>query len=220
MHLTHIEIQKRLPLYKALFAAKPELPVVEKAATAVVQTRAGGTYVYSYADLADMEEAITPVLHNHGLMTDFEKHTDADGKEWLYGMLIHVESGTYKTSTWQITGHTNQDRGADITYGRRYLTGILTGVITDKDTDGKRTSDAPTREAEKPAPKRPRNLATAKQLREMDDLAREGHLPNVAAIVERPGISREDITKTEADKVIAAAHAARDQIDDTDPIDE
>lgn len=208
MHLTHSEIQTRLPLYKALLEAKPEMPVVEKEATAVIETRGGGRYAYSYADLADMETAIEPVLTRNGLLVDFEKHTDKDGKDWLYGMLIHVDSGAYKTSEWEITGRTNQDRGGDITYGRRYLTGLLTGVITDKDVDGKRTTPdipAPTPGQTTPT-KRPKGAATPEQLRELDDMARAGKLPNIQQILKRAA-TPQDITRAEATQILKAAAA-------------
>lgn len=205
MTLTTTDIQNRLPLYKALMEARPHMPTVEKAATATVQTRNGGTYEYSYADLADMDEALRPVLHTHGLLVDFEMHTDDQGKKWLHGLLIHVESGAYKTSEWEITGHTNQDRGGDITYGRRYLTGILTGVLTGKDTDGKPDTGrdtAPTRQ--RPTQKTAAKLATPEQVARIDALAEAGELPNLRKVLGRqPG--KHDITAAEADKVIAAA---------------
>ena len=101
-------------------------------------------------------------------MIDFEMHKAEDGTPILTGMLIHPASGGYKTSEWDVTGRTPQDQGGSITYGRRYLTGILTGLITDEDTDGRQANPgapaAPARRAARPA-----SPATAEQIQQLID---------------------------------------------------
>lgn len=197
-------ITRNLELYKALLLAKGDLPVIGKNRTANIQTQGGRAYTYQYADLADIDREATPVLAQHGLMIDFEMHKADDGVPILTGMLIHPESGGYKTSEWEVTGRTPQDQGASITYGRRYLTGILTGIITDEDTDGRQANPG-----QRPAPKRaakPTDSATREQVNRLFELARAGV---DMAIVMHETIDRQatpdDLTQAEATKLLEAA---------------
>src|SRR5690606_40825318 len=126
-------IKANLAMYQALLQVKPHLPVVHKGKTAVVRHSNGGSHQYNYADLADVDRQVTPVLAEHGLMLDFEMHKTDTGELVLTGMLIHPESGGYKTREWDVTGRTPQDQGTRITYGPRDPTGIPTRPPTDHD---------------------------------------------------------------------------------------
>lgn len=200
-------VKRNAELYKALLRAKPDLPVIEKRKTARIQTNNGPAYSYSYADLADIDRQATPVLTQHGLLMDFEMHDLPDGTPMLTGMLIHPESGGFKTSEWKVTGRTPQDQGGSITYGRRYLTGILTGIITDEDTDGRQANPGAPAAAPKRQPK-PSNPATPEQIEQLGQANQAGI--DLGAIMQRtigrtatPG----DITSDEAAKVLSAAHS-------------
>ena len=197
-------IKANLAMYQALLQAKPHLPVVHKGKTAVVRHNNGGSHQYNYADLADVDRQVTPVLAEHGLMLDFEMHKTDTGELVLTGMLIHPESGGYKTSEWDVTGRTPQDQGTSITYGRRYLTGILTGLITDDDTDGRQAEPGA-----RPAPRRtkkPTNPASAEQIAQIGKASKAGL--DMRAIMQH-SIGRvatpDDITADEAARVIDAA---------------
>lgn len=204
-----IETMKaRAELYKALLAAKSDLPVIAKNRTATIQTNNGGRgYSYSYADLADIDRQVTPVLAAHGLMIDFEMHKADDGTPILTGMLIHPESGGYKASEWEVTGRTPQDQGGSITYGRRYLTGILTGVITDEDTDGRQANPGASAATPKRAA-RPASPATAEQVQQLMDAANTGIDMRVVMlkVIERKAMP-DDLTHDEAVKLLAALPA-------------
>lgn len=204
-------ITRNLDLYKALLAAKVELPVIGKARTASIQTQGGRAYTYTYADLADIDREATPVLAKHGLMIDFEMHKADDGTPILTGMLIHPASGGYKTSEWDVTGRTPQDQGGSITYGRRYLTGILTGLITDEDTDGRQANPGAPAATPKRAAK-PANPATDEQRQLVMDAAqvvnRSGMDFNIVVYetIKRQA-TPDDLTHEEAVKLLAAAAA-------------
>lgn len=203
-----IEAMKRnQELYKALLLAKTDLPVIEKRRTARIQTNNGPAYSYSYADLADIDQQVTPVLASHELMMDFEMHDAEDGTPILTGMLIHPESAGFKTSEWKVTGRTPQDQGASITYGRRYLTGILTGLITDEDTDGRQANPGAPAAAPKQQPK-PSNPATASQLEQLGQATANGIdlKPIMQQTIGRIAGQR-TITEDEATKVLQAAAA-------------
>lgn len=192
-------IQANLEMYRALLKAKSDLPVVEKTKTAVIQHNGGGQHRYSYADLADIDRQATPVLAHHGLLMDFEMHKSDDGVPVLVGMLIHPESGGYKTSEWDVTGRTPQDQGSSITYGRRYLTGILTGILTDDDTDGRQENPGARPPAKRQAPKNPATPEQLAQLREAGVDLRPIMQTTIGRLA-RP----DDITQDEAAKVLAA----------------
>jgi ERF superfamily protein len=195
-------ITRNAELYKALLQAKQKLPVIAKTKTANIQHNGGGSHRYSYADLADVDSQATPILAEHGLLVDFEMHKADDGNQILTGMLIHPESSGFKTSEWDVTGRTPQDQGSSITYGRRYLIGILTGIITDDDTDG-RQSQPGGRPAKRPeaAP----NAATRQQVSRLQELARGGvAMSDVMRQVIGRVATPDDLTADEAANLIKA----------------
>lgn len=197
-------IKRNQELYKALLLAKENLPVVGKDRTVVVQKNGGGSYKYSYADLADIDRKATPVLTERGLMIDFEMHKAEDGTPVLTGMLIHPESGGFKTSEWDVTGRTPQDQGSSITYGRRYLTGILTGIITDDDTDGQQTQPGAPAAPRQREPK-PADPATTEQIEQLTAAGQAGIDlgPIMQSTIGRVAGQR-TITREEAAKVLEA----------------
>lgn len=118
----------------ALVALQREAPKVHKGKTAHVPTKGGGSYSYSYADLADVADAAKPLLAKHGLA--FVCHPRATDRGYeLAGSLVH-ESGESVTGALELRGGNAQALGSDLTYFRRYLLGCLTGIITDEDDDG------------------------------------------------------------------------------------
>lgn len=118
-------------LAEALAKFQGEMPTVTKSKTAKVKTNTGADYSYTYADLADVTEACAPILAKHGLAFSCQP-----GRDGLVGMLLHA-SGQRLTGILPITGVTPQQVGSSLTYGRRYLFGCLTGVVTDDDDDGR-----------------------------------------------------------------------------------
>jgi hypothetical protein len=204
-------ITRNQELYKALLNARREMPVIEKKRNADIKMQSGGNYSYSYADLADIDRAATPVLAEHGLMVDFEMHDADDGTPILTGMLIHPDSAGFKTSEWKVTGRTPQDQGGSITYGRRYLTGILTGIITDDDTDGRQANPGAPAAAPKRQPK-PSNPATPEQLEQLGHASAAG-IDLEAVMLRTIGriAGKRSITQDEAAKVLDAAASATPQ---------
>lgn len=122
-------------LAEALAAFQAEMPTVAKAQKAVVPTKAGGSYTYTYAGLPDVVAAVTPLLTKHGLAFSCCPRRAEDGSYELAGVLLHT-SGESITGSLPIFGRQAQDIGSALTYGRRYLIGCMTGVVTDDDDDG------------------------------------------------------------------------------------
>ena len=146
-------------LNKALAAARGKFPTIHKGRSASVKTKDGPGYSYDYADLADVLDAVQPVLSAHGLVLIHEQTTTREplGVETV-AVLLH-ESGEEKRGLpcWLPCSGTMQPTqaiGSAMTYGRRYTTGPILGISPEADDDGNGASgnDAETKpKAEKPA---------------------------------------------------------------------
>lgn len=122
-------------LAAALAAFQSDLPRVGKDKTATVPTKSGGSYKYTYADLASLTHTVIPLLTKHGLSFVAAPRATTDGYE-LAGILLHT-SGEQIEGALPIYGRQPQEIGSAVTYARRYLLGCLTGVVTEDDDDGK-----------------------------------------------------------------------------------
>ena len=150
-------------LAAALSKFQAEVPVVAKGKTANVPMKGGGSYRYSYADLADVMRAGLPLLTRHGLSFSAAPRRTADGSYEVQGILLH-ESGEALTGELPVFGRTAQEIGSSITYNRRYLFGCLTGIVTDDDEDGSLAAAAEERtrpQAPPPPPPSPMDEARA-----------------------------------------------------------
>lgn len=125
-------------LAAALAAFQAEMPKIHKGKTAKVPTKAGGSYSYTYADLADMAQQVHPILAAHGLAFAAMPRMieGSPGKYELAARLMHSGSDEHIEGALPIQGGTFQEWGSALTYSRRYLLGCLTGVVTDDDDDG------------------------------------------------------------------------------------
>jgi hypothetical protein len=123
-------------LAAALAGFMADIPTVVKGKTATIPGRDGRSgYKYAYADLADVAAAAYPVLARHGLSFVAQpRHVEGLGL-MLVGVLRHA-SGDFDEGMLPITGRDAQAIGSSLTYGRRYLLGCMTGIVTDEDDDG------------------------------------------------------------------------------------
>lgn len=154
------ETKKPQSLVGALAQIQATMPVVRKGETAEVPTKSGGKYSYTYADLADVARAVYPILGEVGLAFIAMPTFRDDGKYVLVGELAH-DSGDSRTGEFMLPDRgTAQEVGSAISYGRRYLLGCLTGIVTgDQDDDGAAASKRPMREQQpKVEPKLDENL--------------------------------------------------------------
>ena len=140
-------------LETALAAFQAEMPTVNKGKTADT-----GKYKYKYADIADVTEAVMPLLSKHGLSFSVTPRAAENGYE-IAGILMHESRSGIVQGALPLFGRTSQEIGSSITYARRYLLGCLTGVVTDEDEDGKaasETSERPQRQQVSRAASTPR----------------------------------------------------------------
>jgi hypothetical protein len=167
-------------LFLALLAFQKEMPTVPKTKTARVPTKSGGQYTYTYADLAVVSAAATPLLAKHGLVFVATPAPGPHGYE-LVGRIIHAATTAEVTGSLPLFGTSSQDIGGSITYMRRYLMGCLTGIITDDDTDA---AEAPAQRAKQQDPRKPSpEKLTPAQIDDLRDWGKSGH--DVDAIVFR-----------------------------------
>jgi hypothetical protein len=121
---------------KALAAFQSDLPKVGKGQTAKVPTKSGGSYSYSYADLADITEVALPLLTKHGLSFSARPTLMPDGFVLAYSLLHtggHVEGGLYPLPDPERNGP--QAIGSAITYARRYALCAVTGIAPEDEDD-------------------------------------------------------------------------------------
>ena len=123
-------------LYTALAAVQAELPHIDKGNIGGGDTKDGKKGPkYKYADLADVSQAVLPLLAKHGLAFN-SKPTMVDGEFGLSYKLVH-KSGE-KDEGFVPFGRTGspQQTGSLITYYRRYCLCAITGAAPDADDDG------------------------------------------------------------------------------------
>jgi ERF superfamily len=131
-------------LNEALAKLQAALPRVGKDQTAKVKSDKAN-YSYKYADLADVSQAVLPLLGKVGLSFT-AKPTMHDGAFVLHYKLRHTsgehDEGFYPLPDPQRTGP--QQVGSAITYARRYCLCAVTGVHPDgEDDDGAAAQYAP-----------------------------------------------------------------------------
>lgn len=187
-------------LAAALVAFQAEMPKVTKAQKATVPTKTGGSYSYTYAGLPDVVETVTPVLVKHGLSFSCCPTRAEDGTYKLVGILLH-SSGESIRGSLPIFGRQAQEIGSAITYGRRYLMGCMTGVVTDDDDDGSIAHQAQQRSQQtnddKPIQTKTRGALFA-LMAEIPDLADESAQREfLADTLQRPVASRASLTEAE-----------------------
>lgn len=134
-------------LAAALAAFQSEMPTVHKGKKANV-----GQYSYAYADLADIVRSVAPLLASHGLAYAGSARATDRGYE-VVGILSHA-SGETREGALPIQGGSPQQMGSAITYMRRYLFGLLTGIVTDDDDDGQAASRPSPQQAQRQQAKR------------------------------------------------------------------
>ena len=117
---------------EAFTAAQAELPPIAKQHEATI----GNSYSYKYADLADVLEAVRPVLNKHGLSIS-QSSVNEEGKIGVVTRIYHT-SGHVETFGPLLlpAGGDARSAGSAITYARRYGLCAALGIAPDDDDDG------------------------------------------------------------------------------------
>lgn len=201
---------------EALAAFQAEMPTVAKSKTAVVPTKAGGSYKYTYAGLAEVTAAGMPLLTSHGLSFTALPRMTERGYE-LVGRLLHT-SGEALEGALPLDGRTPQEMGSSLTYMRRYLFGCVTGLVTDDDEDGQLAQAAPKR---KPATDKLMTAATRGQMFALfgqKGIADADQLSGINHITGGGYESRSEVTESHAKQVITKLRERPDVVPAESPV--
>ena len=131
-------------LAAALILLQSRLPRITKDDVAEVETKSGGKYRYSYANLASIHDAIFPLLADCHLCWICAPMLNADGQFVLRYQLRHATdeknmiSGDYPLPT----SGTPQAIGSAITYARRYTLTAVLGIAPAEDDDDAQAAEA------------------------------------------------------------------------------
>jgi hypothetical protein len=187
--MTTTEQDKRSGLAEALAKVQANLPTIEKSKTATVTMKAGGTYSYKYADLADAVEKTYPLLAQHGLSFSASPTLNASDRFVLAYALLH-ESGEERSGEYPLPDPSSarpQDIGSAITYARRYSFCAVTGLVTEEDDDGNLAQQAHSgRLGGKPKAQASARQSQPQPTRTVNSETGEIHEPpNVSAAIEK-----------------------------------
>jgi hypothetical protein len=122
-------------LTEAVAAVQSEIPALERKNVGNIRSEKAN-YSYRYADLAEVTQAILPLLGRNGLAWICQPRYD-DGAYVLHYTLKHV-SGESIEGTWPLPDPTRADPkqvGSYITYARRYCLCAVTGLAPGDDDD-------------------------------------------------------------------------------------
>lgn len=190
----------------ALIAFQKQMPVIPKDKTASVSVKGGGSYTYNYADLGDIIPVVMPLLGEHGLVHTCTSHRTTEGFI-LTGHLMH-QAGHIMTADLPLFGTRFQEIGGSITYGRRYLLCLQTGIITDEDDDARGVNQAPRTTGQPATPEQapvpPDRRITRSQVEEiMGYELSDSSLGQIIEVACRKAVTGFDyLTREDGDKVL------------------
>lgn len=139
--------QAKAAFTAALAVVQPELPVIDRKGRITVPAKAGVHDGHStpYALWEDMNDAIRPILAEHGFALSFRIGMAQDGKIVVTGVLSHRaghQEETTITLMHDSSGSKNavQAVGSSVSYGKRYTAMALLNITSraplDRDDDG------------------------------------------------------------------------------------
>lgn len=149
-------------LAAAMAKVQAELPKLERDRTVTVKTKSGEPYSYSYATLANLSEAVLPLLAKHGLSFVAMPGSGSEGRMCLRYTLMHA-SGQALSGEFPISAEGGiQQLGGRITYARRYILAAIVGIAADEDDESRLLGDGP-QTAQRAQRQAPEGQATARR---------------------------------------------------------
>lgn len=148
MHERIVAREGRMAYFGAMAAMQPDLPVIGRRGTISVPAKDGKTgHETPYALWEDVNEAIRPLLAQHGFALSFRVKKDADRVE-VTGILSHRSGHAEETMLslpMDSTGSKNnvQAIGSSVSYGKRYTAFALLNITSrGEDDDGQKGGTA------------------------------------------------------------------------------
>jgi hypothetical protein len=195
-------------LAAALSKAQAKIRNPEKNKTATVPMKAGGTYRYNYADLADCLDAIRAPFSENGLSLVQPIATPKPGIIEITTRLLH-ESGQWMDSPLilGLADDRPQTLGAAATYGRRYGACAMAGLSPDEDTDANEQTPMEkkppqTAQREKQYKPTPREVAAKQSDGDRFDPKSDAHIERLRKALDTLKIEDEDLRDKIAHRMI------------------
>jgi hypothetical protein len=190
----------RSAYYAALSEMQPKLPVVERRGLISVPAKDGKTgHETPYALWEDINEAIRPLLSEHGFALSFRIKKDADRVE-VTGVLSHRGGHADETTLslpMDATGSKNnvQAIGSSVSYGKRYTAMALLNITSRGEDDN--------------GAKAPGGFVTDEQAEELRKLAADvgADVPKFCRYMKIDAIP--DLLAKDFDRALAALEAKR-----------
>lgn len=130
---------------KALSSFQSKVGSIKKNKDVEVTKKAGGKYIFHYADLGAIFDGIKKLLGEFGL--SYSQIIQENGKK-LITILMH-ESGEWVQSEIELMMYGDiKSYGGDITYKRRYALSAILGLATESDDDGSQAPEQIVQEKE------------------------------------------------------------------------
>lgn len=119
----------------ALAKAQGQFKNAEKNKSVTVTMKSGGSYNYSYAELSEIFDVTRKPLSDNEL-SHIGSLGYIEGGGWTLTMRLMHSSGQWIESIYPLPQKIDPKVFAsEITYGRRYLFTLLTGMASEEDTD-------------------------------------------------------------------------------------
>lgn len=137
MQITVMDKQAEIAYNQALAKVQEELPVIEHDA----EIKFKGKVQSTYSKYETVDAVIRPILIKNGFSLSFDT-TDLNDKTFVIGYLAHRQGHKEKRMVelpLDTSGSKNtiQAMGSTISYGKRYLVGMLLNLVTKgEDNDG------------------------------------------------------------------------------------
>lgn len=130
-----METVKHDNIAAALAAARGEFSTIKKTSTARISS-SKGEYTYTYADTAEILDAVIVALVRHELSITFTTSI-ADGLLFVNGTLRHSSGGGIESQAFvpAPTDGKPQAWGTAVTYAKRYCLGCLLNLASEQDDD-------------------------------------------------------------------------------------
>jgi hypothetical protein len=141
--------QAKRAFLAALAAVQPKLPIIERHGKITIRDKNNEQIIKQstpYALWEDINEAITPILSEHGMSLGFRPGKTTEGKVTVTAILGHADGHERETTvelTHDSTGSKNavQATGSSYSYGKRYSATLALNITTRGEDDDGRTAD-------------------------------------------------------------------------------
>jgi hypothetical protein len=167
-------------LFKAKAKARAGFGAIQRTREVTVRTKDGRSYAFKYAPLDTVLDACLPALAAQGLDLCWLMQPADAGGATLTCLLTHASGAFVAMDMLLPPVGGPQERGSQITYGRRYQAQCILGVASEEDDDGNAAAGNDAQVSERAPAKRPNDKPQPVKLQEVGRSARQAEAPREA----------------------------------------